>query len=390
MKKILTKNILLLCFLFSIERFAYYSLRSSIALYLIRFLELSDTDAFRIYGNITLFTPIGYILTAILIDRIPLFKNFKLFFILIGIGAAVLFFPGTIYLYTGVTIILVTGIFIKVNVFIKIYENLPDEYARYDNMFILLYLISNLFGFAAPLLSPLLRDIIGFRFALPLLVIIPLIIYIPIFLIAYDAKNEVKNKFSIQSLKNKKLFIIIAGCIVVLGFFNVNEPYNFEFKNNLPGNLILLQNSISMIFYFIIGLFSLLIINVPLQLKKISISIILLIAIAVLFIISRTLETNSLLIICIIQAIKGSIDILLYPVIVSIILLLSRPDKRGTTLSIFFLALSILGSASNYMTFMDNNMILIGSIIILIILVFLYVLHSRNSELAAHNNQYKS
>ena len=205
MKKIFTRNIVLLCFLFTVERFAYYAVRSDLTIYLIQFLNIPEENAYKIYRLILTLRPIGYLSAALLIDRFKIFADFRMFFLLIAIGAGLLFFPGTNFLIVGMLIITIAGAFIKVNLFVQIFENLDNRGSKTDIAFVFLYLLINVFtGFSAPF-SGLMATTVGVRFSLPFLVILPWLIFVPLFLFLYKPVRFDTQGHHLPALNSRRL-----------------------------------------------------------------------------------------------------------------------------------------------------------------------------------------
>jgi dipeptide/tripeptide permease len=165
MGRLFNTSILLLILFFGLERFTYYGLKALLPLFLSAHPQMYPVTAESLMKISRIASILAYVLAAVLIDRVKLSRNISLYCIPMVAGLIFIWVGSYTALYTGLTLIIITGTLIKVNVIVKVFDLLTVLERMEGKAYLLMYLIINVCIGLSPLLVGILyRDynLVGF------------------------------------------------------------------------------------------------------------------------------------------------------------------------------------------------------------------------------------
>ena len=385
MKKYLNISVILLILYYCLERFTYYSIGMYLPIYFATKLGLSDTSS-DLYHNLTRYLPfLSLILSAILIDRVRIFRNLKLYFIPIILGILFCMIGTYTAIIIGTSIFILSSSLIQINIFLKIFVQLKKANPIDDRVFLVLYLAFNLFSGLAPILTGTLRTDMSIFMAYTLPNIVLWILFGLLFIWKYsDSDDEEPSELEATNIKlpSRTLKVILASFIGFLFYYhlsaqffqtqnNFNDSQDFNFKLEL----------IPFIVIYVVGIIFLFLSKVQ-YVGKIIITLTATIATGIIIIFnpfnSENIDTYTL----IINSINSATGILIYPAIITLVLVYTRLELRGTFLSIFFLLTYTINYINSGLIKIDSTIMILISELALFGLLYLTLRYER---LAAHN-----
>lgn len=374
---------ILLILYYCLERFTYYSIGMYLPIYFATKLGLSETSS-DLYYNLTRYLPfLSLILAAILIDRVSILRNLKLYFIPIVLGILFCMLGTYPTIIIGTSIFVLSSSLIQINIFLKIFKSLKNKNAIDDRVFLILYLALNLFSALAPILTGTLRTKMSIVSAYSLPNIVLWILFGILFIWRYSDEEDNSEPESIKfALSSKTLKVIAAIFLGFLIYHQINTQFfhiQSNFKDHQDYNFKL--ELIPSITFFVIGISFLFLAKVQ-HFSKIIIALISIatIGVAILFI---PFSAENIDIFTIINnSLKSGVEIIIYPAVITLILLNSHIKQRGTNLAVFFILLYSIKYINLGLKHIDSILIIVISELILFGLIYLTI---RFKRLAAHN-----
>jgi|GEM_PF-6480550 len=343
MKKLLNGSIFLLILFYCLERFTYNGFNSFLPIFLAKNFGLQEAGIDKFMMVERYFSLFSLILAAILIDRVKLFRNIQFYFIPLTAGLVLCCFNTLPTVLGGLSIMALAGGFIKVNVFVKLFESFGDNQRFDDRIYLLLYLAAGMFSGIAPIVGGGLYSMFTSNFAFSLLGLIIWIVFGILFFRVYK-KDTTKDHQEVETHGNSNtLLIVVLGFITII--INGLLPQHFSF----PGagstgskGIIYLSVIIPTIVYYLIGILFLFVTRFTV-LSKLIISIILVMICGWTSYFVRGSIAPSEMYTMIIKSLSSVAEVLLYPSVAAIILMNSQRNQRGTMIAILFILLSATG-----------------------------------------------
>lgn len=385
MKKYFNISVILLILYYCLERFTYYSISAYLPIYFVTKLGLSYTSS-DLYHNLNIYLPfLSLTISAILIDRVSIFRNLKLYFIPIILGILFCMLGTYPMIIIGTSIFILSSSLIHINIFLKIFARYRKVNTIDDRVFLLLFLAFNTFSGIAPILTAKLRTIMSIVMAYSLPNIVLWILFGLLFFWKYsDSSDEEYSglKTTNINLSYKTLKVILASFIGFLFYYHVSAQF-FQIQNNLneSQDFNFKLELIPFIVLYVVGIIFLFLSKVQ-YIGKIIITLTATISIGIIIIFnpfnSENIDTYTL----IINSINYATEILIYPAIITLVLVYSRLELRGTFLSIFFLLISTINYINSGLIKIDSTIMVLISTLVLFGLLYFTLRYKR---LAAHN-----
>jgi hypothetical protein len=383
MKKNLKISAVLLILYFCLEIFTYYCLSYLPYYYAANHgIEFNPSDLYPLLKRYLPF--LSLILSAILIDRVSIFRNLRIYFIPILIGILLCMFGTYVPLVIGISLFILSKSFIQINIYLKLYTTLKKGTFFNDRVFLVLYLALNLFGFLAPTLSGSLRMVMDTEIAYTLPSLIIWIIFGVFFLWRYSEDEYISDAEDNNKLLRNPILIIVA--VSFLGFlvydhfdnkfFQIQGDYREQQDYNLQLELI------PLIVLYVVGLGFLLLPMVK-HTGKIIFSLILTVVIGGLILFApfsiESIDNYTL----IIKSLINAVEILIYPAIITLILTSCQTKHKGTILAAFFILLYLIDYINLGLLKADSKILLGIFELVLFGLLYLIIRYKKN-EMAAH------
>ena len=353
-------------------------------------LGLSDTSS-DLYFNLTRYLPfLSLTLSAILIDRVSIFRNLKLYFIPIILGILFCMLGTYLMIIIGTSIFVLSSSLIQINIFLKIFARFRKVNPIDDRVFLVLYLAFNLFSGLAPILTGTLRTDMSIVMAYSLPNIVLWILFGLLFIWKYsDSSDEEHSELKTTNinLSSKTLKVILASFIGFLFYYHLSAQF-FQTQNNLNDSqdFNFKLELIPFIVIYVVGIIFLFLSKVQ-YVGKIIITLTTSIAIGIIIIFDpfnfENIDTYTL----IINSINSATGILIYPAIITLVLVYTRLELRGTFLSIFFLLTHTINYINTGLIKIDSTIMVLISELVLFGLLYLTIRY--NNVMAAHNSAYK-
>lgn len=146
------------------ERFSYYGMRALLILYAVKYLQMSDSEAGKLYGAYTSLVYLSPVIGGWIADRyLGLRFSIVLGSILMGLGHLSLAFENLHFFYLGLGLLVVGNGFFKPNMSSLVGKLYIDKPELRDRGFTIFYMGINLGGFLGPLVCGALGESIGWH-----------------------------------------------------------------------------------------------------------------------------------------------------------------------------------------------------------------------------------
>ena len=380
MKKIINSSIILLILFICLERFTFYSFKTLIPFYLANKIGLHSYTTDWIFGYIRLLTFCSYIISAILIDRVRLFRNLKIYFIPILLALFLCVFNSTATIFIGISLLVLTSKLIAINVFVKIFESFDTDTPFDDRLYLLIILAINVFS----ALSTIIFGIVGFsRFinlAFSLSNIIIWIVFGILFFKFYKNEEKPKTEFVDNHIFSQS-FLILGMCFLGFVIFYLLDSRFSAIRDKVASS----DSIISTLYFipfslaFLIGIFFLFVKRFS-AISKIILGLILL-SIEGLFIYFLNFYINNIHTFSLIfDSVSNAMELIITPSILALIIINSKIELKATMLSLFYILLYAIEYINAYLLKINLGSMIIISELILFGLFYLVLRYKRLSK----------
>ncbi len=386
MKRLLNSKTWILILLYCLVQFTYYSLRAGGFLHFIDRFGFSKDDALEVSQLFQYIPLIGLIAAAIFIPLNRFLQKLWIYFIPIFIGISLCLIPQPLVVMTGISLFLVTGAFIKVNVLVQLFTSQGNYKYFDDRIFILLFLLVNLATFLSPLSYELFSKYISQNLAPGVPSLILWAIGGALFYRYYQNQQPLEFKVNYQSLRINPLWIFGSAFLLLLLYSLLHSRFSViikdttlpNFRASLPYALTGLTGIITAVGLLYLPRYN--------TFQKVVTTIILLLAICCLTALFSSSESPNFIKgwAMLMTASYSILDIFIYPVLYTVVLLSFPTTWSYTGIALFMAIPQILYHLSENLGVIEfkGDLILVG----LLLLAGLFLILNWNGQYAFKYN----